>query len=160
MGKPLRVRVTPRPHIVWTLAGVILATSQAGCGLWRANVNAEQSHRAEIAEPLLEQAGFKRIPAQSDQQRAELNSLEPLAMSRTLDPKGIHYWFADPYVCQCMYAGSEQNYQRFKELRQEQRGAQQAEASGELNREVSEDVFAAPEIHTFNPDFVNPDSVP
>lgn len=29
------------------------------------------------------------------------------------------YWFADPYVRQCLYVGSEQNYDEFQQLEQE-----------------------------------------
>jgi hypothetical protein len=135
-------------------AGLLTFTiAQAGCSLWQENVTAQYRHRAEQIEPLLQEAGFQRLPANTAAQRAELGSLKPLTISRSVDNKGTRYWFADPYVCGCMYGGNEAAYQRFLEVAQLEENNTQKAVGKRLNLQAFYQVNAAPEINMFNPVF-------
>jgi hypothetical protein len=137
-----------------SVAGLIVIAAQAGCSLWQENVTAERRESANQVEPLLEQAGFLRMAAETSAQRTELNSLKPLTISRSLDTKhGMRYWYADPYVCGCMYAGNEAAYDRYREIRGTAQATAQMKASNVLNQEEWDQVSDAPEINMFNPVF-------
>jgi hypothetical protein len=137
-----------------TVAGLILIAAQAGCGLWQENVSAQRRDSANQVEPLLEQAGFLRMAAETSAQRTELNSLKPLTISRSQDPKrGTRYWYADPYVCGCMYGGNEAAYDRYRDIRRSAQATAQMKASNVLNEEEWGQVGDAPEINMFNPVF-------
>ncbi len=139
------------------LAGItwlMVVVAQSGCALWQENVSAQFRGNAEQVEPLLEQAGFVRLPADTEAQRNEMNSLKPLTLSRSVDRKrGTVYWYADPYVCDCMYAGNEATYQRYREIRQNQQVTEQMKASRVLDTEAWDQVSEGPEINMFNPVF-------
>ena len=133
---------------------MVAAMAQTGCGLWQENLTAQHRDSADQVEPLLEQAGFIRMRADTAAQRSEMSSLKPLTLSRALDKKkGTVYWYADPYVCGCMYAGNEAAYQRYREVRQTQQATDQMKASRVLNTEAWDQVGEAPEINMFNPAF-------
>ena len=133
---------------------MVAAIAQPGCGLWQENVTAEHHDTAEQVEPLLEQAGFQRLPADTAAKRSEMASLEPLKLTRSHDDKrGTLYWYADPYVCGCMYAGDEAARQRYREIRQTQQTTEQMKAERVLNTEAWDQVGEAPEINMFNPVF-------
>ncbi len=143
-----------RASLSGPIACLILAATQAGCGLWQQNQSAQRRASAQQIEPLLEQAGFQRLPAETTAQVSELNSLEPLTLSRSNDTrKGTRYWFADPYLCGCMYAGNEAAYQRYREIRRTQQLSDQMKASQRLNEQAWDQVSEAPEINMFNPVF-------
>jgi hypothetical protein len=133
---------------------VVAAMAQPGCGLWQENVSAEHHDTAEQVEPLLAEAGFLRLIADTAAKRSEMASLEPLKLVRSRDPKrGTLYWYADPYLCGCMYAGNEATYERYREIRQTQQTTNQMKAERVLNTEAWDQVGEAPEINMFNPVF-------
>jgi hypothetical protein len=143
-----------RSSFVTVAIAMVAAMAQPGCGLWQENVSAEHHDTAEQVEPMLEQAGFERLPADTAAKRSELASLEPLKLIRTHDPKrGTLYWYADPYVCGCMYAGNEAARQRYHEIRQTQQTTNQMKAEKVLNTQAWDQVGEAPEINMFNPVF-------
>ena len=45
--------------------------------------------------------------------------MTPLKLSYFSRKGNPSYWFADPYVCNCVYVGSEQNYDQFRRLERE-----------------------------------------
>jgi len=69
------------------------------------------------------------------------------------DKTGTLYWYADPYVCGCMYAGDEAARQRYREIRQSEQTPEQMKAERVLNTEAWDQVGEAPEINMFNPAF-------
>jgi len=149
-----RADFRPEPRLFVTITCLVLATAQAGCGVWQQNVSAQRRDSAEQIEPLLEQAGFLRLRADTAAQRSEMKSLKPLTISRSFDKqKGTRYWFADPYVCECVYAGNEAAYERYRELRSTQQVTEQMKASRRLNEQAFDQVSEAPEINMFNPVF-------
>jgi hypothetical protein len=74
------------------------------------------NHRARRLEPILAQAGFRVVPANTPTRAQRLNEMTPLKLSYFSRKGNPSYWFADPYVCNCVYVGSEQNYNRFRQL--------------------------------------------
>jgi len=81
---------------------------------------AESSNqRAQRLEPMLAQAGFRVVPANTPARAQRLNDMTPLKVNYFSSNASRSYWFADPYVCHCLYVGSEQNYSKFQELEQE-----------------------------------------
>jgi hypothetical protein len=75
--------------------------------------------RAQHLDPFLTQAGFRAAPADTEDRREALSSLTPLKV-QYFDYKGTpHFWVADPYVCHCVYASDETNYDRLRQLKHE-----------------------------------------
>jgi hypothetical protein len=94
--------------------------------------------RANRIEPMLSAAGFRMYPADTPARMAELKSLTPLKM-RYYPYKGkLHYWFADPNVCHCIYIGNAEDYQKFEQLKLEEEMVQRQEAAAEMNQEAAE----------------------
>ena len=117
---------------------VILQGLAMGC--------AESSHqRAERLEPMLAQAGFRVIPANTPARTQKLSEMTPLKVSYFYRNGNPSYWFADPYVCHCLYVGSEQNYNKFHELEQEP--AQ--EVTQESDQQQYEQFMASPASQVF-----------
>ncbi|MBV8056124.1 MAG: hypothetical protein JO071_12890 [Deltaproteobacteria bacterium] len=79
-----------------------------------------ESHteRAQRLEPMLVQAGFRMVPASTPARTAKLADMTPLQMSYVSRNGKLSYWFADPYVCHCIYVGNEQNYGQLEQLKQ------------------------------------------
>jgi hypothetical protein len=75
--------------------------------------------RAQRLEPMLSQAGFRAVPANTPARVDKLNEMTPLKVSYFSRNGKPSYWFADPYVCHCLYVGSEQNYDEFRQQQQE-----------------------------------------
>jgi hypothetical protein len=142
----------PRLFAIAYLA--VAAATQTGCGLWSENVNAQRRGSAEQIEPLLEQAGFLKMRPETPAQTAEMESLKPLVLSHSLDPKkGARYWFADPYLCNCLYAGDEAAFQRLREVQRANEETAQMKADKRLNEQAWDQVSEGPEINMFNPAF-------
>jgi hypothetical protein len=75
--------------------------------------------RAQRLEPVLSQAGFRAVPANTPARVEKLSEMTPLKVSYFSRNGKPSYWFADPYLCHCLYVGSEQNYNEFQQLKQE-----------------------------------------
>jgi len=87
--------------------------------------------QAEQLEPVLAAAGFRMLPADTPQRQQQLESLLPLQVQYYVGKTGtLHYWMADPYDCKCMYIGTEENYQKYEQLKlNEQFQAKEGEIS-------------------------------
>lgn len=93
-------------------------------------------------------AGFNMVPAESPPKVAILKSLPPLKLKYYISKQGHPvYWFADPYQCNCLYQGDEEAYQRYQNLRLQQRMVEQEQQAAELNQD------AAMQMNMFNPFF-------
>ncbi len=57
------------------------------------------------------------------------------------------YWFADPYQCNCVYQGNEKDYQRYQNLRIQQKLVKEEEQTAELNQD------AAMQMNMYDPMF-------
>jgi len=82
------------------------------------------AHRAQRMEPLLSQAGFTVVQADTPARVEKLDKIKPAKLSYfPVNGKQL-YWFADPYVCHCVFRGTEQNYQMYQQLTAEQERAE------------------------------------
>jgi hypothetical protein len=77
------------------------------------------TQRAQRLEPMLMEAGFREVPANTPARAEKLSQMTPLKVSYFARHGKSSYWFADPYVCHCLYVGSEHNYQQLQQLKQE-----------------------------------------
>lgn len=69
-------------------------------------------------EDNLSAAGFIMRPANTPERQAMLNRLPPHRFVKRVNGDTVHYVYADPLVCDCLYVGSQKaysNYQRYLE---------------------------------------------
>jgi hypothetical protein len=97
------------------------------------------SQRAHRLEPLLSAAGFHMVPADTMQRQKELASHTPLRMRFYFANTRPHYWFADPYVCNCVYVGNEAAFQKYQQLRLEQQMVEQEQSAAAMNENAAEE---------------------
>ena len=112
----LKATMAPKIYVL-----LLLSVLAGGCA---------ESHteRAQRLEPMLAQAGFAMVPANTPVRKQKLSDMTPLRINYIPQNGKQPYWFADPYVCRCLYVGNERNFQQFKELKQ----ANQAEQAQEV----------------------------
>jgi hypothetical protein len=79
-----------------------------------------ESHteRARRVGPMLAQAGFRMVPANTPAREQKLSDMTPLRINYMPQKGKRSYSFADPYVCQCLYVGNADNFEQFKQLKQ------------------------------------------
>ena len=110
------IRAIPFAVMLGTLTLAIDACSL----LNRVEQPSPQEEAGEV-EPILTAAGFKTLPADSQDKVDQLKALPQLTMNHYADRWGkLHYWTADSQFCRCLYVGDEQNYQRYQEFELEQ----------------------------------------
>jgi len=71
-------------------------------------------------EDNLAAAGFVIRPANTPERRAMLTKLPPNRFVQRMKGDNVHYVYADPLVCGCLYVGSQQAYNQYKRHEQEQ----------------------------------------
>jgi hypothetical protein len=94
--------------------------------------------RARRLEPLLSAAGFHMAPADTPQRQQELASHTPLKMRYYFANGRPHYWFADPYLCDCVFVGREAEYQKYQQLKLQQQMVGQEQAAAAMNENAAE----------------------
>jgi hypothetical protein len=94
--------------------------------------------RALRLEPMLSAAGFHMVPADTPQRQHELEAHTPLKMRYYFANGRPHYWFADPYVCDCVYIGNEANYQQYQRLKAQEQMVRGEEAAAAMNQNAAE----------------------
>lgn len=96
------------------------------------------AQRAQRIDPVLAAAGFHMITADSSKQQSIFATLPPLKMHYYVAKDGkARYWFADPYECDCVYVGSVNAYQRYQNLRIQQKLVKEEEQTAELNQDAA-----------------------
>jgi hypothetical protein len=106
------------------------------------------AQRAQRIDPVLAAAGFHMIAADSPKQQSIFATLPPLKMHYYVAKDGkARYWFADPYECNCVYIGSAKDYQRYQNLRIQQKLVKEEEQTAELNQD------AAMQMNMYDPMF-------
>ena len=87
----------------------VLGIALAGCA-------AVQKSEATDTEQLLAAAGFKMRPADTPEKLAHLQTLtQRKLISHERDGK-VYFVYADADNCKCLYAGNQENYQRYQSL--------------------------------------------
>jgi hypothetical protein len=73
-----------------------------------------QQHLITEKEDKLSAAGFVIKPADTTERQAMLKQLPPNKFLRRDGGDTVHYVYADPIVCGCLYVGTQQAYNQFK----------------------------------------------
>jgi hypothetical protein len=94
-----------------------MAALLLGMGL----VSACQTRQEAVVqhEDNLAAAGFIIRPANTPERQAMLNRLPPNKFVQRVHGDTIHYVYADPLVCNCLYVGSQQAYNQYKRDQQQ-----------------------------------------
>lgn len=92
---------------------VLLALGLTGCALF----GPSPEKQAEKIEPMLAAAGFVSFPADTPEKQAALAKLTPVRLTYSIRGGKPHYWYADPYRCQCIWMGDEARYRKYETLK-------------------------------------------
>jgi hypothetical protein len=106
------------------VVAIISAVALTAC------VTAQQqiTHR----EDDLAAAGFIVKPANTPQRQQMLARLPANKFVQRTHEDEVHYVYADPVVCKCLYVGSQQAYGAFKKHEQDQRLADEQQMNAEI----------------------------
>jgi len=107
----------------------LTALSLAGCATLQAG-------DTRATEDLLAAAGFQMKPADTPERLAHLQTLKARTLVRRPENGEPRYVYADPTVCQCLYVGTEQQYQEYRKLAQQKAAADEALWAAEDSREA------------------------
>src|SRR5271155_1413675 len=111
----------PGGHCIGRATILLLLCFIAGCA---------ESHeqRANRLEPLLSQAGFHALPADTPARMDKLREMKSLRVSYFSHNGKPTYWFPDPYVCNCLYRGNLRNYEKYEDLKAQASRSQDLDA--------------------------------
>jgi hypothetical protein len=79
-----------------------------------------QSSLVSEREDNLAAAGFVVRPANTPERQEMLHRLPPHQFVQRVNGDIVHYVYADPLVCGCLYVGTQQAYNQFKLHQQQQ----------------------------------------
>ena len=113
---------------------LILVISIVGCA-------AIQSNKTQEQEQLLSAAGFKMIPATTQAEIENLNTLTPHKVMFSVKDNKPLYWYADPTNCKCVYTGDQAAYQRYEKLLTESQIADEVEQAAISNEVASDNMW-------------------
>lgn len=82
-----------------------LAVALAGCAV-----------AVDTTEGLLDQAGFRKLPADTPKQVQHLQTIRAHRLIRRQADGKPYYVYADPDYCKCLYVGSESAYAKYRTL--------------------------------------------
>jgi hypothetical protein len=94
--------------------------------------------RAKRIEPMLAAAGFHMHPADTPARQAQLKSVTPLKVRYYPHDGKLHYWFADPVYCDCIFIGDEAAYDAYQRLRLQQRMVNQEQMAAAMNEDAAQ----------------------
>ncbi len=99
--------------------------------------------RVAQREDHLAAAGFVIRPANTPERQAMLTRLPAHKFVMRTHGDQVHYVYADPTVCQCLYVGSQQAYSKYVADRQARRRDKQLVDALEANHDAAEADFRA-----------------
>lgn len=114
------------------IATLFISIIAAGCA-----TQETPAQHAQRIEPMLSAAGFHVHPADTPARQAQLQSLTPLKMRFYPRNGTMHYWYADPYYCQCIFGGNEQAYGAYERIRLQQQMENQQEMAARMNEDAA-----------------------
>ncbi len=142
-GLPQAGARVPGPAALYA-AAVLMALSIGAC----ASFQETPAQRAQRIDPVLSAAGFQIVQANTPKKQSIFASLPPLTMNYYVAKDGkARYWFADPYECKCVYQGDAMAYQRYQNIRLQQKLVREEEQTAELNQD------AAMQMNMYDPMF-------
>ena len=83
-------------------------------------------------EDNLSAAGFIVRPANTPERQVMLNRLPPHQFIQRVNGDMVHYIYADPLVCGCLYVGSQQAFNQYKLHQQQQNLANQQQMTAQM----------------------------
>ena len=113
--------------LVCRWAAAVLILGVAGC--------ASPSQQAAQKEDLLAAAGFQTRPADSPQRLAAMRRLPPNRFVTKVVNGNPVYLYADPLVCRCVYFGSQQNWDAYRQEMFAQQLANEAQMTAVMNQD-------------------------
>ena len=75
-----------------------------------------QRSEARSTEDLLAAAGFRQFPANNAVRIKALKTMKPRTITTVSNGEKTYWVYPDPTNCNCLYAGTESNYQEYKRL--------------------------------------------
>ena len=129
-GSALLLRAA-RLALVSTFVAVLLSTL-SGCASMR-------DRDAIKTERILAASGFRMKLADTPEKLAHLQTLPQRKLTPRPKDGGVWYVYADASSCKCLYAGSEEAYQRYQKIVVQQQFSRQQLESAEMNDEASMD---------------------
>lgn len=90
-------------------------------------------------EDYLAAAGFVVRPANTPERKAMLARLPAHKFIKRENGDKVHYVYADPSVCQCLYVGSQKAYGRYQEDKQTRQQDKELKHELEANQHAAED---------------------
>lgn len=87
-------------------------------------------------EEMLAAAGFQMKQAQTPEQLANVRGMSQRKLIPHTRDGQVMYVYADAGVCQCVYVGTEKNYQEYQKMVYKTELATQQELTAEANREA------------------------
>ena len=88
-------------------------------------------------EDLLSQAGFKKVPADTPQKVAHMQTLPDRRLVARTYKGNKYYVYSDPDGCKCIYVGNPAQYQSYQSIARQQQ--QTAQGGVEESREWEEE---------------------
>jgi hypothetical protein len=83
-------------------------------------------------EDNLAAAGFIVRPANTPERQAMLSRLPPHKFVQRVHGDTVHYVYADPLVCSCLYVGTQQAYNQYKRDQQQKRLVDEQEMNAQM----------------------------
>jgi hypothetical protein len=122
-----------RQHLAIACLLILVIMTALGCA-----TQETPTQRAQRIEPLLSAAGFHMKPTSTPAQQAALQGMTPLKVRFYPYNGKMHYWFADPVYCDCLFVGNEEAYQRYEQIRLQQQNIHAEEQTAQLNEEAAQ----------------------
>ena len=99
------VKITPVLSLLLSIGAI------AACQTQQQIVSAREDNLAA--------AGFVVRPANNPERQAMLNRLPPHQFVQRVNGDTVHYVYADPLVCGCLYVGTQQAYSQYRRDQQQ-----------------------------------------
>jgi hypothetical protein len=114
------------PGIAATAAAIVLTLCITG-------LSACETQQQAVAknEDNLSAAGFIVRPANTPERQAMLRKLPPHKFVKRVQGDTVHYVYADPLVCGCLYVGTQQAYNKYKQYMQAKNLADEEQMTAE-----------------------------
>lgn len=98
--------MNPKASTHAALAAALLTVTLAACQTAPPDIGAYEDNLAA--------AGFLMKPANTPERQTMLSQLPPHQFLIRATGNAVHYVYADPLVCDCLYVGSQQAYDRYR----------------------------------------------
>jgi hypothetical protein len=108
-----------------TMSGLLIAAvALMGC----------QTRQQIVAqrEDNLSAAGFVVRPANTPERQAMLHRMPPHQFVQRINGNAVHYVYADPLVCGCLYVGTQQAFNQYKLHQQQQNLADEQQMTAQM----------------------------